>query len=79
MIKEPRKIKNVPPWYPDSAKRQGRQGIVVLEAVISATGCIRSARVVRGVSTDLDTVAMIAVGQWRYTPTVLDGKPVPYS
>lgn len=76
-IREPRKVKNVAPWYPALAKKEGRQGAVILEAVISPAGCVRSARVVRGVSPDLDAVAMIAVGQWRYTPTLLDGKPVP--
>jgi TonB family protein len=76
-VSEPRKVKNVAPWYPDRAKREGRQGAVILVAVISSTGCVRSARVVRGVSPDLDAVAMIAVGQWRYSPTLLDGRPVP--
>jgi TonB family protein len=76
-IKEPRKVKSVAPWYPDHARREGRQGVVILVAVISSTGCIRSARVVRGVSPDMDAAALIAVGQWRYTPTLVRGKPVP--
>jgi protein TonB len=50
---------------------------VILDAVISPTGCIRSVRVGRSVAPDLDAAAMIAVGQWRYTPTLLHGKPVP--
>ena len=76
-IKEPRKVKNVAPWYPPRAMAARTQGAVVVEAVIAPSGCVRSVRVARSVSPELDSSAMIAVGQWRYTPTLLDGKPVP--
>jgi len=75
-ITEPRKLKNVPPHYPMAAREARRQGTVVLEASITESGCVRSARVVQGVAPDLDLAAMISVSQWRYTPTPLDGKPV---
>jgi TonB family protein len=77
VVKEPRKLKNVPPVYPARAMAEQRQGQVILDAVISPTGCIRSVRVSRSVAPDLDAAAMIAVGQWRYTPTLLRGTPVP--
>jgi TonB family protein len=76
-IREPRKVKNVPPIYPDVARAAGTQGVVVLEAVISRTGCVSSMRLRRGVSAALDMAAMSAVSQWRYTPTLLNGTPVP--
>lgn len=75
--REPRKVKTVAPTYPDAAKAARIQGTVVLDAIISPAGCISSLRVLRGVSPELDAAAMIAVGQWRYTPTLLDGRPVP--
>lgn len=75
-IKQPRKIKNAPPQYPMAAREARRQGTVVLEAILTESGCVRSARVVQGVAPDLDLAAMISVNQWRYTPTLLDGKPV---
>jgi TonB family protein len=75
-IKEPRKIKNVAPHYPAPAREARRQGAVVLEAVITESGCIRFVRIVQGVAPDLDLAAMIAVNQWRYAPTLVDGKPV---
>lgn len=37
-ITEPRKVRNVPPVYPDGAKRKGVEGIVILEAVIFRFG-----------------------------------------
>jgi TonB family protein len=76
-IKEPRKIQHAAPVYPARAREQRRQGTVIIEAVISSAGCIRSMRVIAGTEPDLNAAAMAAVAQWRYTPTLLRGKPVP--
>jgi TonB family protein len=75
-IKDPRKVKDVPPVYPDSAKRKGLQGIVIIDAVISASGCVRDMRLMGG-PPGLALPAMAAVGRWRYTPTLFDGVAVP--
>jgi protein TonB len=75
-IKEPKKLKNVPPRYPQAALQARVQGLVILEAVISPTGCVRSLGVVRGIPL-LDWAALSAVAEWRYTPTLLNGVPVP--
>lgn len=74
-IKEPSKIRNVPPAYPDIAKQARVQGVVVLEAVISPSGEVTNVRVLRGVPL-LNDAAALAVRQWRYTPTTLNGQPV---
>jgi TonB family protein len=76
-IVEPRKVHNVAPEYPASARAQHRDGVVILEAVISPTGAVCSVEVLRGAGADLDRAAIEAVAQWRYTPTLLDGVPVP--
>ena len=75
-IKEPKKIVNVPPIYPEAAKREHVQGVVILEATISTSGCIRELTVLQGVRM-LNAAALNAVVRWRYTPTLLDGEPVP--
>jgi TonB family protein len=75
-IKEPKKTRNVAPVYPRNAIQQRVQGVVILEAVISPTGCIRSVEVQRGVPA-LNWEAIRAVMRWRYTPTLLNGIPVP--
>ncbi len=62
---------------PSDAARERRQGVVILEAVISPSGCVRSAEVLRGAAPDLDGAALRAVTQWAYTPTLLDGVAVP--
>jgi protein TonB len=74
-IKEPTKVKNVPPAYPDIAKQARVQGVVVLEAVISPSGDVTNVRVLRGVPL-LNDAAVTAVREWRYTPTLLNGQPV---
>src|SRR4249920_594249 len=75
-IREPRKVVSVSPQYPALA-RQGRvQGIVVIECTISTEGRVVEARVIRSIPL-LDQAAVDAVKQWVYTPTLLEGKPVP--
>jgi protein TonB len=74
-IPEPRKIKNVPPIYPDIAKQAHVQGIVILEATIGPRGDVTSVKVLRGIPL-LDQAAIDAVRQWVYTPTLQNGVPV---
>ena len=68
---------HVNPWYPEAAKNERVQGSVILEAVISPSGCIRSVKVILSRDPRLDLVSLITVAKWRYTPTLLDGVPVP--
>ena len=75
-ISEPRKTKNVAPQYPEMAKRARVQGTVILEATISPQGRVSEVKVLRGIPM-LDEAAMSAVRQWNYTPTLLNGTPVP--
>ena len=75
-IKEPTKIKHVPPVYPELAQQARIQGVVILEAVIGEDGAVREARVLRPAPM-LDDAALDAVLQWKYTPTLLNGQPVP--
>jgi len=75
-IKEPKKLKNVPPVYPDIAKQARVQGVVILECTISPQGRVTDVKVLRGIPL-LDSAAIDAVKQWVYTPTLLNGVPVP--
>jgi TonB family protein len=65
----------VDPEYPRQALRQGIEGTVQLRAGISAPGEVRSISVVSGPPL-LASYAVNAVRFWRYTPTLLDGKPI---
>jgi len=75
-IQEPRKLRNVNPVYPPDAKQARIQGVVVLECTIDPAGRVASVRTLRGVPL-LTEAAVAAVKQWEYTPTVLNGVPVP--
>jgi TonB family protein len=67
----------VRPVYPPAAKAAGIEGTVLLEAVISVEGDLLSLRVMNSqIDPDLARAAVEAVSQWRYQPTLLNGKPV---
>lgn len=75
-IKEPTKVKNVNPVYPDIAKQARVQGIVILECTISPQGRVTDVKPLRSIPL-LEQAAIDAVKQWQYTPTLLNGVPVP--
>ena len=72
----PRKIRDVKPDYPLEAQGRRIQGVVIIEAVISRTGCVSSARLLRSLPY-LDDPAMIAVSAWKWEPTRVNGIAVP--
>ena len=75
-IKAPIKLKNVNPAYPPEAQDAKVQGVVILEARIERDGTVGRARVLRSIPM-LDDAALEAVKQWEFTPTLLNGAPVP--
>lgn len=74
-VKEPTKLRNVNPAYPDVAVAGRIEGTVVLEATIAPSGKVADVRVVRSLPL-LEKAAVDAVKQWVYTPTLVDGVPV---
>ena len=74
-IREPRKVRDVAPVYPEIAQQARIQGYVIIEAVIGTDGRVRDARVLGGRQL-LQEAALEAVKQWEYTPTLLGGVPV---
>ncbi|MGE5360670.1 MAG: TonB family protein [Bacteroidales bacterium] len=76
-IKQPVKIKDVRPRYPEDAQNARIQGTVILEALISPAGKISLERILQSVDHNLDLEAIAAVRQWEFTPTLVDGVAVP--
>ena len=72
----PMKIRDVKPAYPPDAQAARVTGIVLIEATIGTDGSVTDAKVLRGVP-PLNDAALAAVRQWQYTPTLLNGVPVP--
>jgi TonB family protein len=75
-VKAPQLVNRAEPHYPEDARRDGLEGVVILEAMISASGCVRAVSVLKGVELRLDFQSAKAVAQWRYRPARLDGRPV---
>jgi len=75
-IGPPTKVRNVAPTYPADALAARVAGVVIIEAVIGEDGKVRDARVLRSIPM-LDQAALDAVRQWEFTPTLLNGVPVP--
>jgi protein TonB len=74
-VREPKKIVDVRPVYPEIAQRARVEGSVLLEAVINERGVVERVKVLRSIPL-LDGAAVAAVQAWRYTPTTLNGVPV---
>lgn len=64
------------PVYPPLAQSARVDGVVILEATISADGVVQDVKVLRSVPL-LDQAAIEAVKAWRYTPTRLNGQAIP--
>jgi TonB family protein len=75
-IRQPAKTRDVVAVYPPVAQSARVQGIVIVEATIGCDGSVTDAKVLRGQPL-LNEAALEAVRQWRYTPTLLNGVPVP--
>jgi TonB family protein len=77
MVEGSKLIESSPqPAYPESAREHGIQGMVLLEATISADGVPTDLKVLSSPSEDLSKAAMDAVQQWKYRSTLLNGEPI---
>jgi protein TonB len=76
-ISQPALLHRVNPTYPEIAIQAHVQGTVILEAVVDEDGRVQNLRVLRSIPL-LDKAAIAAVEQWRYSPVILNGKPVPF-
>lgn len=74
-VHPPRKIVDVAPVYPAVALQAKVQGVVILQLVLDPQGNVSSAKVLRSIAL-LDQAALDAVYQWKFTPTLLNGRPV---
>ena len=75
-IRAPTKVVDVKPVYPAIAQSARVQGVVIIEVTLGLDGSVTEARLLRSIPL-LDQAAIDAVRQWKFTPTVLNGAPVP--
>jgi len=68
-------LQRVNPIYPPLARSQGMGGDVILDATISKDGSVPKVKIISG-APNLADAATRAVRQWRFSPAMLNGKPV---
>ncbi|MDX6766228.1 MAG: TonB family protein [Candidatus Methylacidiphilales bacterium] len=69
---------NTPPPYPEQARRQRQEGVVLLRLSITADGSVQEVSVQRSSGHPLlDRAAMKAAQRYRFQPATLGGLPVP--
>lgn len=67
-------LKNV--YYTEIARRAQIEGRVSIGFVVNKTGGVEDAKVLKGISEDLDMIALNAVKKIKFTPGLQRGKPV---
>lgn len=75
-LRPPRALEKIPPSYPEEARKQRIQGVVVLRTVIAEDGSVTDVEVLKGQPEGLSEAAVEAVSQWRFEPATLNGKPI---
>jgi len=75
-IRPPVKIRDAQPVYPPMAIAARIEGVVIIDATIGADGQVLGVRLLRPLPF-LDQAALDAVRHWQFTPTLLNGVPVP--
>jgi protein TonB len=63
------------PAYPEEARKQGIDMVVVVKFVVTETGDVEDIQILSGHPT-LDRAVIDALRTWRFTPGTLDGKVV---
>jgi protein TonB len=66
----------VEPRYTELARQARLQGAVVLRAVIDERGNVVDVEIRKRLRFGLDEEAVKAVSQWKFTPALLNGRPV---
>jgi protein TonB len=66
-------VKRIDPQYPAAARASCIQGDVVLLIITATDGSVKSAKPISG-PIELQSAAIQAVEQWKYSPYLLNGK-----
>ena len=74
-VTEAKILRKVEPTYPAEAFTQRLSGTVTLTATIAEDGSVPEVKVLKG-EPILAAAAVAAVRQWRYSPFLLNGKPI---
>jgi len=63
------------PAYPEDARKQGIEAVVVVKFVVTEDGRVEDARIVKGHPL-FDDAVLASVRDWTFEPATLDGQAV---
>ena len=78
-VTDPVLVHHVKAVFPEEARKAKAEGRIILSAVVTEDGEVRSIDVLWKPDPDLgfSEAAIAAVSQWRYEPGQLKGRPIP--
>lgn len=77
IIPAPKAVHTVMPAYPEELRKHGVRGQVELKAAVDEKGSLMGIQVTKSLHPYLDFAAVQALRQWKYEPSLQNGKPVP--
>ncbi|MGB6689200.1 MAG: energy transducer TonB [Terracidiphilus sp.] len=75
-VSAPQLIHSVDPDFTDDARRANYQGTVSIELIVDSSGNPQDIRIVRHLGMGLDQKAIEAVRQYKFKPSMYQGRPV---
>jgi len=78
----PTVVSSVPPTYPEQARKNRAEGVVVVQARIGTEGAVTALRVIRTPDVSrldaklLSDAAITALSRWRFVPAQCGGEPL---
>jgi protein TonB len=67
-LSEPKLVEKVAPVYPEAAREERVEGVVVLEVTITAAGDVTAIQTIEDPDARLTAAAREAVARWRFEP-----------
>lgn len=67
-LSEPKAVEKAPPAYPEEARAERVEGVVVLEVTITTKGAVADIVAIEDPDTRLTAAARDAVARWRFEP-----------
>jgi len=76
-LSEPKLVERVNPAYPEEARKEKVQGVVLIDATIGTDGVVSAVQAIEDPDARLTAAALAAVAKWRFEPArERDGKAV---
>ncbi len=75
-VEPPVPVRTVTPEYPESQRKNGTMGVVVVKCTVDEQGNVVEPSVEKSSHADFDQPALEALKKWKFKPARVDGSPV---